>query len=135
MKDMEEQLEEQLEEELHEFQREQEKVKNIVEQLGGRNTKQNKIVSIIFLLVIFSLLAVGLGLQKTSLNLTLQIVIITALFKIIWMMYGTQKSNHFQFWILSTLEFRINEIDKKIKRIEKLIKVKDDNGNTNNFTV
>ncbi|MDR1832135.1 MAG: hypothetical protein LBQ97_05300 [Fusobacteriaceae bacterium] len=135
MKEIDEQLEEQLEEELHEFQKEQEKVRGIVGQLGGSVKRQNRIVSIIFLLLIFGLLVVGLGMRKTNITLTLLIVLLLAIFKVIWMIYGMQKAYHFQFWILSTLEFRINEVDKKIRKLEKLIKVKDEAGSGNKFTV
>ena len=33
-----------------------------------------------------------------------------------------QRSIHFQFWILNSLEFRINDVDKRMKRIEKILK-------------
>ncbi|MDR1835203.1 MAG: hypothetical protein LBQ96_05315 [Fusobacteriaceae bacterium] len=135
MKEIEEKLEEQLEEELHEFQREQEKIRNIVGQLGGSGRKQNRIVSIVFFLLIFALLIVGLGMRKTDLNLTLLIVLLLTLFKIVWMLFGMQKAYHFQFWILNTLEYRLNEADKRIKRVEALLKARDEKGNVHNFTV
>ena len=37
--------------------------------------------------------------------------------KIIWIMHRQMKVDHFQFWILNSIEFRINELDKKVSRI------------------
>ena len=37
------------------------------------------------------------------------------------MQQQTQKSMHFQFWILNSIEIRINELDKKQKKLEKMI--------------
>ena len=42
--------------------------------------------------------------------------------KIIWMIHKQTKVEHFQFWILNTIEFRLNEISKKISAIEKHLK-------------
>jgi hypothetical protein len=39
------------------------------------------------------------------------------------MFYESQRASHFQFWILNSLEFRINEIYKKVKKIEKELEV------------
>ena len=32
-----------------------------------------------------------------------------------------QKSMHFQFWVLNSIEIRINELDKRQKKIEKIL--------------
>ena len=37
-------------------------------------------------------------------------------------MQNQHKNSHFQFWVLSTLEYRVNLIDKRIKNIEKIVK-------------
>ena len=37
------------------------------------------------------------------------------------MIHEQQKVNHFQFWILTSLEYRINEIYKKVSVLEKYI--------------
>ena len=112
--------EEHLEEELHEFQKEKETVRHIVGQLGSGSQKQNKRISVVFLVLIFALLLMGLAFKKTDLILTLLVVILVALFKLIWMIYEFQRTNHFQFWILSTLEYKISEIDKRIRKMEKI---------------
>jgi len=38
--------------------------------------------------------------------------------KIIWMIHQQQKIDHFQFWILNSIEFRLNEIVRRTRIIE-----------------
>lgn len=120
----------QLKEELNEFQKEKERIRNIVGQIGGTNNSQHKIVNIIFLILIIILLVLGVVLQKISLFLTIEVAILLGIFKIIWMFYEAQRANHFQFWIMNSLEYRINEVDRRLKKIEKLLTK--ENGETKN---
>ena len=50
----------------------------------------------------------------------MEIVALLGVFKLIWMAYETQRA--IQFWILNSLEFRLNEIDRRVKKIEKMLK-------------
>lgn len=113
---------EHLRQELDEFKKEKERIRNIVGEIGGKNDKQHKIVSMIFVLLIGILLILGVVLQKITLFLTLEIVVLLGVFKLIWMFYESQRASHFQFWILNSLEFRLNEIDRRVKRIENMLK-------------
>ncbi len=110
---------EHLRQELDEFKKEKERIRNIVGEIGGKNNKQHKVVNFIFLLLIGILLILGVVLRKITPYLTLEIVTLLGIFKVIWMFYEFQRASHFQFWILNSLEYRINEIYKKIKKIEK----------------
>lgn len=116
---------EHLRQELDDFKREKERIRNIVGEIGGKNNKQHKLVSLIFLILIGILLMLGVVLQKITLFLTLEIVVLLGVFKIIWMFYESQRASHFQFWILNSLEFKLNEIDKRVRRIEKMLKEKE----------
>lgn len=116
---------EHLRQELDDFKKEKERIRNIVGEIGGKNNKQHKLVSLIFLILIGILLMLGVVLQKITLFLTLEIVVLLGVFKIIWMFYESQRASHFQFWILNSLEFKLNEIDKRVRRIEKMLKEKE----------
>lgn len=111
----------QLKEELNEFQKEKERIRNIVGQIGGTNNSQHKVVNGIFLILIVILLVLGVVLQKISLFLTIEVAILLGIFKIIWMFYEAQRANHFQFWIMNSLEYRINEVDRRLKKIDKML--------------
>ena len=107
------------------FQSEKDRLKGIVGEIGGKNNAQHKIVSLIFAILIIVLLVLGVALQKISLFLTLEIVVLLGIFKVLWMFYEVQRSIHFQFWLLNSLEFRINDVDKRMKKIEKLLREKE----------
>lgn len=111
--------EEQLREELQEFQKEKERIRNIVGQIGGSNSKQNKIVNTLLIVIIAALLLLGGVFNRITPALAVQVAILFSVIKLIWMFYESQKASHFQFWILNSLEFRINEIYKKVKKMEK----------------
>lgn len=116
---------EHLRQELDDFKKEKERIRNIVGEIGGKNNKQHKLVSLVFLMLIGILLILGVVLGKITLFLTLEIVVLLGVFKIIWMFYESQRASHFQFWILNSLEFRLNEMDRRVKRIEKMLKEKE----------
>ena len=111
----------QLKEELNEFQKEKERIRNIVGEVGGTNNSQHKAVNILLIILIVKLLLLGVVLQKISLFLTIEVAILLGIFKIIWMFYDAQRANHFQFWIMNSLEYRINEIDRRLKKIDKML--------------
>ena len=58
---------------------------------------------------------------RLSPTLTISLSILIATFKIIWMQQQSQKSMHFQFWILNSIEIRINELDKRQRKLEKML--------------
>ena len=39
--------------------------------------------------------------------------------KIIWMVHNQTRVEHFQFWMLNAIEFRINELARDLRNIEK----------------
>ena len=115
-----------LSEEIEEFRREKQRIKDIVGEIGGNHEKrQNKIVNMLLLAIMIIVLVVGVALQKIDLVTTLEVAILVGIFKIIWILYENQRINHFQFWILNSLEFRINEIHKRVKKIDKDLKEKE----------
>lgn len=112
--------EKELLDEIEEFKKEKERIKAIVGEIGGMKANpQHEIVNRILIMVIVAILVVGVALGKIDLQITLMIAILIGIFKAIWMLYEAQRVTHFQFWILNSLEFRINEIHKKVKKIDK----------------
>ncbi len=115
-----------LREEIEHFRQEQEKVRNLVGQIGGRiSAKKDKYITIIFmvaisLLFLFDILRHVLGFEIPLPPLfSLEIGVLLVSLKIVWMMYKQAKVEHFQFWILNSIEFRLNDIAKRIQAMEK----------------
>lgn len=112
--------EDQLKQELHDFQQEKDRIRNIVGQVGGSaGTKHNNIINTVLLLIMGGLLLLGGLLNKIELQLALEVAILVGIMKLLWMFYEAQKASHFQFWILNSLEFRVNEIHKRVRKMEK----------------
>lgn len=116
-----------LKEEFNEFLKEKEEIREIIGRIGGNNNTQYKLVTILFSVITLVILVTGIILDRVSPQITLLIIIILAVFKLIWMIQQSHKSMHFQFWILNSLEIRINEIDKRQRNIEKLLNEKNEN--------
>ena len=112
---------EELEKEINEFKKEKERVRKIVGKIGGhQNEKFHFSINIAFLIVVMCIFILGM-LKKIGFILSVEIGVLLVSLKIAWMIHEQQKVNHFQFWILTSLEYRVNEIHKKVATLEKNI--------------
>ncbi len=111
-----------LKEEFQEYQKEKQQISEVIRKAEGRNNSQHKIISAIFVILIVAILILGIILNRLTLLQTLEIATLLAVLKVIWLFYDLQKTMHFQFWLLNSLEFRLNEIDKKARNIERTLK-------------
>lgn len=122
-------------EELEQFRKEKERIRRLVGQIGGKHSQRRdhlvNIGFIIAMVILFFLdilrhmfhIAVPLP-QMFSVELAVLLVSI----KIIWMIHKGTKVEHFQFWVLNSIEFRLNDIALHIREIEKKLS---DEKNTN----
>ncbi len=118
-----------LTEELKQFQAEKEKIRKLVGQVGGKVTESHeRILNIIFIALLVLLFVADIArhffnvqLPITTL-LSIEIGLMLVSIKIIWMIHKQTKVEHFQFWILNSIEFRIDQISHDIKDIKKQLK-------------
>jgi len=104
---------EELKREIEEFQKEKERVRAIVGQIGGMPSSTSKILNKVFIvLVILSLIAsiVWGGMIRL---ICIEFAVALLSLKIIYLMHSQSRINHFQLWILTSLEWRINELMDK----------------------
>lgn len=117
-----EHLEEELEDlrkELESFQKEKERVRAIVGKIGGVPRTQAKILNIVFIAVIaISLVISVVGGEQWRL-LMIEIATVALALKIIYLIHSQMKVAHFEFWILSSLEWRINEMMKQLRELQR----------------
>jgi len=117
-----------LQAELEHFRKEKVKVRKLVGQIGGKATAQrDRIINVIFvsaIVILFSLdflrYIFGLPIPLAPL-LSIELGLLLVSIKIIWMINRSMKVEHFQFWILNSIEFRLNDISRRIQGIEKKI--------------
>lgn len=115
-----------LQKELEGFKAEQERVRALVGRIGGRTSpRREMILNVVFLLVVltvfvFDVLRGIFGITVPGLPLVLmeEIALLLISLKIIWMIHKQTKIDHFQFWILTSIEFQLTEVAKRVKELE-----------------
>jgi hypothetical protein len=102
---------------LEHFQQEKERVRTIIGKIGGVPKFRMKLINVIFITVILLSVAVSIiGEQWRLLMIELATVTLSA--KIIYMLHLQMRQNHFQFWILSSIEWRINELTTHVRQLK-----------------
>lgn len=115
-----------LKEELEHFRSEKEKIRQLVGEVGGKGSaRRDKTITTIFITFIFILFLLDIlrHLLKVSIPLpplfSIQLGVLFVSVKIIWMIHKQSKLEHFQFWILNSIEFRLNELALRLSKMEK----------------
>jgi hypothetical protein len=100
------------------FEQEKERVRAIIGKVGGVPRFHTKLINVIFIAIIL-----GAGIVSVvSVKLRLLMVELTTVMlsvKIIYMIHIQMRVNHFKFWILSAIEWRINEMMVQIKQLKR----------------
>ncbi len=114
-----------LQEELKQFRQEKEKIKNVIGSIGGKALKKSdKLLNICFLLTVSILFIIDTLRHILKINIPLpplfsiEIGLLLVSIKIIWMINKQMKVEHFQFWILNSIEYRINTLSKQLTEIK-----------------
>jgi hypothetical protein len=116
-----------LKEELEEFKKEKEQIRNFIGQIGGAGgERRDKIFNVVFIIALIALFLTDILRHFGALKITfipemlsLETGVLLVSLKIIWMIHKQTKVEHFQFWILNSIEFRLNDISKRVRKIEK----------------
>ncbi|MDD5728851.1 MAG: hypothetical protein PHV59_09825 [Victivallales bacterium] len=112
--------------ELEDYRKEKEQIRQIIGAIGGAAVKTpEKVLNFIFVFLLCLIFVADIlrhfGEIKipyvTSL-LSIEIGVLLVSVKIIWMIHKQSKVEHFQFWILNSIEFRLNSIAKKLNQLD-----------------
>jgi hypothetical protein len=109
--------------ELEEFVREKEKIRHIVGQIGGKPSTISKIMTILIFLFILATLVAAPFLPSQLELPAVELGIVLLSIKLFFFLHNEAKVTHFQFWMLSSLEWRMNDISKRLVTIEKNIQI------------
>lgn len=107
-----------LKQELEHFQKEKERVREIIGKIGGVPTFNTKFLNVLFIIVIGVSLVISVIAEKWRL-FSIEIAMVALSLKIIYLIHCQMRVNHFKFWILSSIEWRLNEMMKIIKKLDK----------------
>ena len=112
-------------EELEQFKHEKEKIRKLVGQIGGAgSTNRDRKINMAFIFAIVFLFVLDVLRHVLNLSVPLpplfsvEIGMFLVSIKIIWMIHKQAKVEHFQFWILNSIEFRLNDVSKRMRGIE-----------------
>ena len=108
-----------LKRELEHFQQEKERVRAIVGKIGGMPEFRTNLINAIFIVVIVISVIVSVVAGDKWRLWMIELTTITLSVKIIYLIHCEMKINHFKFWILSSLEWRINEIIVLVRKLGK----------------
>ncbi|MDP6547085.1 MAG: hypothetical protein QGH60_24175 [Phycisphaerae bacterium] len=119
-------ISESLLEELQEFKAEKEKIRSVVGQIGGKASKKTEAaINVIFVLAVLGLFVFDIVrhiyhvAEKVPPMLSLSLGVFLVSIKIVWMIHRQSKIDHFQFWILNSIEYRINDVSTRVRGITK----------------
>ena len=111
-----------LKQELENFQQEKERVRAIIGKIGGMPKFHTKLINAFFIIAITTSVFISIiGGEKWRL-LMIEFTMIALSVKIIYLIHCQMRINHFKFWILSSIEWRLNEMMKLIKQLNNQIK-------------
>lgn len=114
--------------ELDQFKKEKEKIRQLMGQIGGKGAeKKDRILNWVFISAIV-MIALNDCLHHVchistpiSSDFSIGLAILLVSIKIIWMMHKATKVEHFQFWILNSIEYRLNDVAKQLRHLEQTI--------------
>ena len=106
---------------------EKDRIRDIVGRIGGRadRRKQQAINAIFLILVVgafaFELLRFAIGWEMNSLPsvLVVELAVLLVSLKIIWMIHTQSKVDHFQFYVLHSIEFQMSMLARRMNELTK----------------
>jgi hypothetical protein len=123
-----------LRQELEHYRSEKDRIRKVIGQIGGATSKrQDQMINIIFLVVVVGLFIfdiirelTGFALPTIPRFLSMELALLLVSLKIIWMIHRQSKVDHFQFWVLNSIEFQINMMSKRLRDLEERTRAKDE---------
>ena len=109
--------ESELETEIDPYLKEKERIRTILGRVGGVPRKRTRIVNTVFLVLVAVCFLTAMFVQDPR-NIPLEVAILLVSLKLIFVLGQNARVNHFQFWMLSTIEWRLNEISKDVAALK-----------------
>ncbi|MFC1808405.1 hypothetical protein ACFL0T_08610 [Candidatus Omnitrophota bacterium] len=108
-----------LKSEIDSFKEEKDRVRSIIGQIGGVPTFNTKVFNIFFAVLIFVCLVISLiggGILRLAM---IELAVVAVSVKLMILIHSQSRVNHFQLWILTSMEWRLNEAMKLLKEARK----------------
>ena len=109
-----------LKKELEEFQQEKERIRAIIGKIGGVPRFYIRFFNTAFILILVVSVLISLFVHSNTVRLVMiELATVALSVKLLYMMHCQARVNHFQLWMQSSIEWRINEMFKMIREIRK----------------
>ncbi|MBN1674681.1 MAG: hypothetical protein JXR37_26790 [Kiritimatiellae bacterium] len=109
-----------LQHEIDHFKKEKERVRRIVGQIGGLPKTRMRIVNVVFVVLVLACLAVSIVSKLPKIQLAMvELAVAAVTVKLIVLMNHQVRVTHFQLWILSSLEWQVNEVMKAVRQADR----------------
>ena len=112
--------EEELESEIKSFEAERENIRHIIGRIGGTPTSKSRKINVIFVILVIVVFALSIVYGGRMRFFMIEVGILLLSLKLVYFLEAHMRLNHFQFWILSSLEWRLDRIDKQIREVLKI---------------
>jgi hypothetical protein len=111
---------EQLKEALQDFYRERDQIRQMLGRIGGASDiRRHRALNWVILLVTIGLFTLEITTHILPVFISLEVGLLLVSLKIILLIQSMLKQNHFEFWMLHTIEYRINDLSERFDEIEK----------------
>ena len=107
-----------LKQELEQFQQEKERVRAIIGSIGGMPKFRTKLVNATFIIVLVVSVIISIIGGDSIRLLMIEVATVTLSIKIIYLIHCQMRINHFKFWMLSSIELRINELMIQLREMK-----------------
>jgi len=105
--------------EIERFKKEKERVRAIVGRIGGVPNYHRRAINYAIVILIVVCLAISLYTHDDIVRLAMVEMAIAILsLKLIYLINGQMRVNHFQLWVLTSLEWRMVEMLKELKAVK-----------------
>ncbi len=108
-----------LKEELGDFLKERKRVRTIVEKVSGVPVMRQKAFGFLLFILVLGCLIISLLTGGVARLAMIEVAIAIVSLKLIYMMNCHAQVNHFNLWILTSIEWRLNEIIKELRQKER----------------
>lgn len=109
---------------LKHYQEEKERVRAIIGKIGGVPKFQTRLVNVLFVAAVCVLVIISVIAGEKWRMLMIEIATVVLSLKIIYLIHNQTKVNHFEFWMLSSIEWRINELTTGVRGISERLEDK-----------
>ena len=108
-----------LKQEMENFEKEKERVRSIVGKIGGVPTFNTRLFNVIFVILVLGCLIVSLLTGGTLRLAMIEAAIALLSLKLVYLIHQQSRVSHFQLWILSSLEWRLNDVINAVRSDKK----------------